>query len=97
VVRSRFSTPTIGREGMIGEMGEAVRAVAPEGVVRVREALWRAFTNRATPIAQGDPVRVVGIQGTLLEVEPEEGGARDYRERHDERRAARAAGGDPAS
>ena len=87
IVRSRFSTPTIGREGMIGEMGEAVQDVRPDGVVRVREALWRAHTNRATPIAEGDRVRVVGIDGLLLEVEPEEGGARDYRERRP--RAAR--------
>jgi membrane-bound serine protease (ClpP class) len=81
IVRARFSTPTIGREGMIGELGEAVQDVRPDGVVRVREALWRARTNRATPIAEGDPVRVIGIDGLLLEVEPEEGGARDYRER----------------
>ena len=81
IVRSRFSTPTIGRESMIGEMGEAMQDIRPDGVVRVRDALWRAHTNRATPIAEGDPVRVVGIDGLLLEVEPEEGGARDYRER----------------
>jgi membrane-bound serine protease (ClpP class) len=81
IVRSRFSTPTIGREQMIGEMGEAVQDVRPDGVVRVRDALWKAHTNRATPIAEGDRVRVVGIDGLMLEVEPEEGGARDYRER----------------
>lgn len=80
-VRSRFSTPTIGRASMIGEMGEATAALDPEGVVRVRDALWPARTNRATPIALGDPVRVVGIDGVRLEVEPESGGARDYRER----------------
>ncbi|MGI9121064.1 MAG: NfeD family protein [Acidimicrobiales bacterium] len=79
-VRSRFSTPTIGRESMIGEMGEAVARAAPDGVVRIREALWPARTNRATPIAVGDRVRVTGINGPLLEVEPESGGARDYRE-----------------
>jgi membrane-bound serine protease (ClpP class) len=50
-------------------------------VVRVRGALWRARTNRATPIRTGEPVRVVAVDGTLLEVEPETGGARDYRER----------------
>ena len=44
-------------------------------------ALWRAYTNRATPIEELDRVRVVGIEGLVLEVEPEEGGARDYRER----------------
>jgi hypothetical protein len=53
MVRSRFSTPTIGRESMIGEQGVAVGAVNPEGTVRVRGGLWRARTNRATPIAGG--------------------------------------------
>lgn len=81
MVRTRFSTPTIGREWMVGELGRAVTAVAPNGVVQVREALWRATTNRATPIEELDRVRVVGIEGLVLEVEPEEGGARDYRER----------------
>ena len=81
MVRSRFSTPTIGREELIGEMGVAEVGVDPDGVVRVRDALWRARTNRATPIAAGDAVRVVAVEGVLLEVEPEAGGARDYRDR----------------
>jgi membrane-bound serine protease (ClpP class) len=81
MVRARFSTPTIGRDWMVGEMGRAVTAISPDGVVQVREALWRAYTNRATPIDELDRVRVVGIEGLVLEVEPEEGGARDYRER----------------
>jgi len=81
MVRSRFSTPTIGREELVGEMGIAEVDVAPDGVVRVRDALWRARTNRATPIAAGAIVRVVAIDGVLLEVEPEDGGARDYRDR----------------
>lgn len=80
-IRSRFSTPTIGRSSMVGELGEAVADVAPDGVVRVREALWPAFANRSTPITAGDVVRVVAIDGTRLEVEPEVGGARDHRER----------------
>jgi membrane-bound serine protease (ClpP class) len=79
LVRSRFSTPTIGRESMIGEMGTALAEVSPEGTVEVRGAPWRARTNRATPIAAGDHVRVIGIDGLLLEVEPEVGGARDAR------------------
>jgi membrane-bound serine protease (ClpP class) len=70
VVRARFSTPTIGRESMVGEEGEATAALHPEGMVRVREALWRARTNRATPIAEGDRVRVVGVEGLVLQVEP---------------------------
>jgi membrane-bound serine protease (ClpP class) len=81
MVRTRFSTPTIGREWMIGEEGEAVTTVDPDGVVRIRGALWRARTNRATPIASSDPVRVTEVHGLLLEVEPLEGGAVDYREK----------------
>jgi membrane-bound serine protease (ClpP class) len=80
MVRTRFATPTIGREWMVGELGRAVTSVDPDGVVQVRQALWRATTNRATPIEELDQVRVVGIDGLVLEVEPEEGGARDYRE-----------------
>jgi membrane-bound serine protease (ClpP class) len=81
MVRTRFATPTIGREWMIGEMGEAVTSVNPDGTVRVRDALWRAHTNRATPLGVGDRIRVVAIDGVMLEVAPEVGGARDYRER----------------
>jgi membrane-bound serine protease (ClpP class) len=81
MVRSRFSTPTIGREWMIGELGMARTDIAPDGVITLREAPWRARTNRATPIRRDEPVRVVAIEGLVLEVEPDSGGARDYRER----------------
>jgi membrane-bound serine protease (ClpP class) len=81
MVRTRFSTPTIGRQWMIGEVGDAVTDVNPDGVVRIKGAPWRARTNRATPIKAGEVVRVVEVEGLLLEVEPEEGGAIDYRER----------------
>ena len=81
VIRSRFSTPTIGREELIGEMGVAEVDVAPDGVVRIHDALWRARTNRATPITAGAEIRVVAVEGIVLEVEPPEGGARDHRER----------------
>jgi len=81
MVRSRFSTPTIGREELVGEMGVAEVGVDPDGVVRVRDALWRARTNRATPIAAGEAVRVVSVEGIMLEVAPQAGGARDYRGR----------------
>jgi membrane-bound serine protease (ClpP class) len=85
MVRSRFSTPTIGREWIVGEVGTAQGSVAPDGVVTVRDAPWRARTNRATPIAAGQAVKVVSIDGLVLEVEPEDGGARDHRERRADR------------
>jgi membrane-bound serine protease (ClpP class) len=68
---------------MVGMTGQAVNEVNPEGVVLVSDARWRARTNRATPITPGSTVRVVAIDGVTLEVEPEEGAARDYRERRD--------------
>jgi membrane-bound serine protease (ClpP class) len=90
MVRSRFATPTIGREWMIGEPGEAAVAIDPEGVALVRGAQWRARTNRATPLPRGAPLRVVGIDGFTLEVEPENGGARDHRQGRGARGAAAA-------
>ena len=81
MVRTRFSTPTIGREWMVGEVGTSVGAVSPDGIVTVRDARWRARTNRATPIDAEQPVRVVSIDGLILEVEPLEGAAGDHRER----------------
>src|SRR3546814_17732562 len=80
MVRTRFSTPTIGREWMVGELGVAQGPVAPDGIVTVRDAPWRARTNRATPIEPGQQVRVASIDGLLLEVEPLDGAARDHRE-----------------
>ncbi len=81
MVRTRFSTPTIGREWMIGQVGAALEDVDPDGIVKINGALWKARTNRATPVASGGQVRVVAVEGLILEVEPEEGAARDYRER----------------
>jgi membrane-bound serine protease (ClpP class) len=81
MIRARFSTPTVGREGMIGEAGVAEVAVDPDGVVIIRGARWRARTNRAMPIEVGAEVRVVAVEGLVLEVEPPEGAARDYRDR----------------
>lgn len=81
MVRTRFSTPTIGRKWMIGKMGEAATSLSPEGVVRINDTPWQAVTNRATPIGAGQAVRVIGINRMLLEVEPEQGAAKDYRDR----------------
>ncbi len=81
MVRTRFSTPTIGREWMIGETGRAITDIAPDGVVQIREAKWRAFTSRATPIDQLDKVRVVSVEGLVLEVEPDTGAGSDDHER----------------
>ena len=69
-VRNRFSIPTVGRDSMIGELGEARTDLKPDGVVTVRGAPWRARTNRATPVAAGGSIRVVAVDRLVLEVEP---------------------------
>ena len=81
MTRTRFATPTIGREKLIGQVGRAVTDITPDGAVQIGSARWKARTNRATPVKAGESARVIGIDGVVLEVEPESGGARDYRER----------------
>lgn len=79
MVRARFGTPTIGRDWMIGDLGVVVAAVNPEGSVRVRGALWGARANPAKPIPVDREVRVVAIDGVMLEVEPLDGAPADDR------------------
>ena len=69
-VRTRFSTPTIGREDLVGAVGTAATAIDPDGTVEVRGAPWRARTF-PKPIAAGDRIQVVAIEGLVLDVVPE--------------------------
>lgn len=69
VARARFSTPTIGREHLIGRFGVALTDFSPEGEVRVDGAHWMATAHREAGIAKGDAVVVAGIDGLFLEVE----------------------------
>jgi len=72
VVRARFSTPTIGREHLVGKTGVAETAVSPEGVVVVDGARWKANSRRASGIDPGDPVVIAAVEGIVLEVDPVE-------------------------
>ncbi len=80
LIRTRYGTSTLGREWMVGKMTEAATDLAPDGLVVFENAQWRARVNRLTPIKEGESARIVGLEGLVLEVEPEEGGAVDYRE-----------------
>jgi membrane-bound serine protease (ClpP class) len=80
LVRTRYGTATVGREWLIGVEGTAVTDVDPDGTVEVHGAQWRARVNRLTPLQAGEPLRVSGLSGVVLEVEPLEGAAVDYRE-----------------
>ncbi len=70
VQRARFSTQTIGRDGLIGERGIALGAFDPDGVVEVRGARWRATAHREAGLSDGSEVVVAGVDGMFLEVEP---------------------------
>jgi membrane-bound serine protease (ClpP class) len=58
-----------GAEAMLGAQGEVREPLAPEGLVYVRGALWRATTG-GSPIPAGEHVRVVARKGLKLEVAP---------------------------
>lgn len=56
--------------GLVGLTGEARGALDPEGAVYVKGTLWRGRTV-GEAIAPGTKVRVRGIDGLILRVEPE--------------------------
>jgi membrane-bound serine protease (ClpP class) len=67
-VRAMGSPVATGDEGMIGEIGEATTDLAPEGFVFVHGETWRARST--VPVAKGQKVRIVRVQGLSIEVEP---------------------------
>ena len=70
IVRSSFSTTTIGRDYLIGRTGTAAEELSPEGVVVVDGARWRGRSHREAGIAPGDLIQVHGIDGIVLLVDP---------------------------
>ncbi len=69
VQRARFSTQTIGREGLIGDEGIALVDFDPDGLVEVNGAKWRATAHREAGVAEGSKVVVTGVDGMFLEVD----------------------------
>jgi membrane-bound serine protease (ClpP class) len=69
VARARFSTPTIGRDRLIGGRGSAETTLDPDGVVVIDGARWRARARRGAGLGPGDPIVVIAIDGVILEVE----------------------------
>ena len=60
--------PTTGIEGLIGEIGESISLLNPEGTVRVHGEIWLA-ESASGKIAKGERVRVLEIQNLKLRVE----------------------------
>lgn len=67
VVRSQRRPTVTGAEGMIGEIGEALTPIAPNGKVRVHGEIW--WAKSAAPIAAGEKVKVVLVEGLQITVE----------------------------
>lgn len=69
-LKSRRLAPVTGQEQMVGEIGVALEDFTERGQIRTRSEIWQARSD--VPIARGQRVRVTGIQGLTLFIEPEE-------------------------
>lgn len=68
-IQARTAKPIAGSEGIVDAVGVARTDVAPDGQVMARGTLWRARTL-GMAIAEGTPVKVMGVSGLTLMVEP---------------------------
>lgn len=69
VARAHARRPKTGREALIGARAVVRRALEPEGLVFVEGELWRARSLSGS-IPAGQLVRIVGMEGLVLLVEP---------------------------
>jgi membrane-bound serine protease (ClpP class) len=60
--------PATGREEMVGLVGIARTALAPDGQLAVRGELWEAVSEQ--PVSAGDQVEVTAVDGLRLRVKP---------------------------
>ena len=67
-VRNLRRTPVSGREGLLGAVGTVKARIDPVGTVFVQGTLWSARST--VPIEIDGTVRVVGVEGLRLTVEP---------------------------
>ena len=59
-------------DSVIGARGIARERIAPSGYILVRGELWRARLREGAPaVEEGDPVRVLKMEGLTLEIVPE--------------------------
>jgi membrane-bound serine protease (ClpP class) len=70
VLRARHGRVSTGSDGMIGEIGVARTSIGTDGKVFVHGELWNAVAKSVIP--EGSRVRVAGINGLHLLVEPAE-------------------------
>ena len=66
-VRALYRPSVTGESAMVGRLGVARSALAPEGQVMIDGELWRAVSQDGT-VAAGEPVKVAAIDGLTLKV-----------------------------
>jgi membrane-bound serine protease (ClpP class) len=66
VVRSQQSKPTMGMEGLIGEIGEVRSKLGPAGKIFVHGEYWNARAEGEIDV--GEKVQVIGYDGMALRV-----------------------------
>jgi membrane protein implicated in regulation of membrane protease activity len=66
--RMRRQRVVTGVEDLIGAIGEVTESCAPRGRVRLQGELWDARSQGE--VRHGTPVRVVAVEGLVLDVEP---------------------------
>ncbi len=67
VFKSQISKSRSGSEGLVGETGIVKTDIIPEGKVFVHGELWKAISKN--PIRAGTKVKVVKVEGLVVEVE----------------------------
>ncbi len=66
-VRAQHRKPTTGVQGLIGETGEALTDLGPDGRVRVHGEIWSAKAPNEG-ISRGDKIKVVSVDNLSLTV-----------------------------
>ncbi len=67
-IRARRRPVSTGQEEMLGAAGEVLEDFEHEGWARIHSETWRV--KSPTPLARGTRVRVTGVSGLVLDVEP---------------------------
>lgn len=67
-VKAMRKPPVTGREEMVGLVGIAKTALAPQGQLAVHGELWEAVSEQ--PLRPGDEAEVTGVEGLRLRVKP---------------------------
>ena len=68
VIRAHRKPVVSGSEEMVGALGEVVADFEKKGFIHIHGENWQA--ESMTPLKEGDRVRVTGISGLMLTVEP---------------------------